>query len=209
MTGFSLIETMRWDPSVGIARERLHRARLRNSARKLGFAGHDAAWNAVETKAAGLGEVSRLRLELFADGGFEVTAAPFAVQADDGVWTVRVAKEARLASGIPLLRHKTSERSIYDAARAEFGRADVDEVLLLNEKDEVCEGTITNVFVETEDGGLLTPPLSSGCLAGVLRMSLICAKRARVARLTRADLENRVFHVGNSLRGLIRAKLPE
>lgn len=207
MTGFSLIETMRCEPSAGIARARLHHARLRNSARKLGFAGHEAAWDAVKAKAADLAQESRLRLELFADGRFDIAAASFRQQTEDTVWTVHVAAHARLASGMPLLRHKTSERSIYDAARAEFDRAEADEVLLLNEKDEICEGTITNIFVEAGDGMFLTPPLSSGCLAGVLRTSLICARRARVERLSVKDLENRALYVGNSLRGLIRAKL--
>jgi 4-amino-4-deoxychorismate lyase len=207
VSDFSLIETMRWEPSTGIARAKLHHARLRNSANKLGFASHGAAWEAVEAKAAELAETSRLRLELFADGRFGVAAVPFSLQADDTVWIVRVATEARLASGMPLLRHKTSQRSIHDAARAEFDKAEADEVLLLNEKDEVCEGTITNVFVEAGDDILLTPPLSCGCLAGVLRTSLICAKRARVARLSVDDLKEQPFHVGNSLRGLIRAKL--
>ena len=32
----------------------------------------------------------------------------------------------------------------------------------------LCEGTGTNIFVEHE-GRLVTPPLSSGCLAGVTR----------------------------------------
>ena len=206
MSGFSLIETMRWEPSTGIARAKLHHARLRNSARKLGFAGHAAAWDAVEAKTAELTQTSRLRLELFADGRFDIAAVPFTLQADDTVWTVRAATKARLASSMSLLRHKTSERSTYDAARAEFDKADADEVLLLNEKGEICEGTITNVFVEREDGALLTPPLSSGCLAGVLRTSLICTRRARIARLSIAELESQPFYVGNSLRGLIRAK---
>lgn len=43
-----------------------------------------------------------------------------------------------------------------------------DEAVLANTRDELCEGTGTNVFVET-DGEILTPPLSSGCLAGVTR----------------------------------------
>lgn len=207
MSGFSLIETMRWEPSTGIARARLHHARLRNSAHKLGFTGHEAAWSAIEAKTSELTQTSRLRLELFMDGRFDIAAVPFTLQADDTVWTVRLAAKARLASGMPLQRHKTSQRSIYDAARAEFDKVEADEVLLLNEKDEICEGTITNVFVEAEDKVLLTPALSSGCLAGVLRTSLICARRARVARLSVADLESMPLYVGNSLRGLIRAKL--
>lgn len=207
MTDFSLIETMRGEPDAGILRANLHRARLGNSARKLGFAGYEEAWNAILRTASGLSETSRLRLELFATGRFEITSAPFALQSEDTVWTVGIARTARLDSTRPLLRHKTSLRNVYDAARAEFGKADADEVILLNEKGEVCEGTITNVFVEADDGTLLTPPLSCGCLAGTLRTSLLCRKVARVAKIMPDDLGNRTFHVGNSLRGLIRAKL--
>ena len=37
---------------------------------------------------------------------------------------------------------------------------------------ELCEGTASNVFVE-RDGELVTPPLSSGCLAGITRELLL------------------------------------
>ena len=42
------------------------------------------------------------------------------------------------------------------------------EAIFANTRDEVCEGTGSNVFFEY-DGRLVTPPLSSGCLAGVTR----------------------------------------
>lgn len=206
MTALSLIETMRAEPATGILRARLHTARLRNSVRKLGFAGHEQAWRAVLERAATITEPSRLRLELFADGRFEIAAAPFTLQPSDTVWAVRIASGARLDSTKPILRHKTSLRDVYDAARGEYGREDADEVLLLNERGEVCEGTITNLFIEA-GGMLLTPPLSAGCLAGVLRTSLICGRKARVARIGADDLAGQPFYVGNSLRGLIRAKL--
>ena len=118
-----------------------------------------------------------------------------------------MAQHARLRSSDPILRHKTSKRGVYDAARAEHRRDAIDEVILLNERDEVCEGTITNIFVDDGSGTLLTPPLSSGCLAGILRTSLICGKKARNQRLTLDDLKRQPFYVGNSLRGLVRATL--
>jgi 4-amino-4-deoxychorismate lyase len=204
---FSLIETMRWEPGAGIARLDLHRARFGNSARKLGFAGHHAAWNALLARAALLSETSRLRLELFADGRFEIAAVAFALQPGDTIWTVRITETVRLYSTRPLLRHKTSLRQAYEAARASFTKAEADEVLLLNEKGEVCEGTITSLFVDRGDGRLITPPLSSGCLAGILRTSLLCRKKARVERIMPDDLAAHRFYVGNSLRGLIRARL--
>ena len=42
------------------------------------------------------------------------------------------------------------------------------EALFANSRDEVCEGTGSNVFYEHE-GRLCTPPLSSGCLGGITR----------------------------------------
>ncbi|MGB7981201.1 MAG: aminotransferase class IV [Candidatus Nanopelagicales bacterium] len=42
------------------------------------------------------------------------------------------------------------------------------EALLSNLRDEVCEGTGSNIFLVIDDE-LLTPPLASGCLAGITR----------------------------------------
>ena len=47
-----------------------------------------------------------------------------------------------------------------------------DEALFANTAGNLCEGTGSNVFVGL-DGALLTPPLSSGCLAGVTRALLV------------------------------------
>lgn len=43
-----------------------------------------------------------------------------------------------------------------------------EEALMANTRGELCEGTASNVFVVT-DGVLRTPPLDSGCLAGITR----------------------------------------
>ena len=48
-----------------------------------------------------------------------------------------------------------------------------DEVILLNERGEVAECTSANVFLVDADGRVWTPPLSSGCLAGVTRAVLL------------------------------------
>lgn len=207
MNDFSLIETMHYEPGTGVARFNLHMARLRNSAKVLGFAGADHAHSALLRYVAEQAGPMRLRLELLPDGRHEITSAPYMPLPVDTVWKMRIASTARLTSTDPILRHKTSKRAVYDAARAEYDRGDADEVILLNEKNEVCEGTITNIFVDDGAGGLLTPPLSSGCLAGVLRTSLLCAKRSRSRRLAVDDLRRKPFYVGNSLRGLIRAEL--
>jgi 4-amino-4-deoxychorismate lyase len=203
--GFSLIETMRHEPATGFLRLDLHLARLSASAEALGFAGAGAARDALvalEKTASPM----RVRLELFASGRIEITTAPFHPVEDGTVWRLKIAR-TRLSSRDPLLCHKTSRRGVYDAARAEFDRGEADEVLLLNEKGAVCEGTITTLFVDDGAGGLVTPPLSAGLLAGVLRAELLCRKKARVAPIFPRDLAGKSLYLGNSLRGLIPARL--
>jgi len=46
------------------------------------------------------------------------------------------------------------------------------EAIFANTRDEVCEGTGSNIFFEY-DGALVTPPLGSGCLAGITRELVI------------------------------------
>ncbi|MBX4938322.1 aminotransferase class IV family protein [Rhizobium binae] len=206
MTDFSLIETLRWQPGDGFIRLRLHLARLSRSARRLGFPQPIEAAAKLEDVVAGSAGPLRLRLTLDRQGRIEVTSAAFVPLAPETVWTVRIA-ETRLDSTDRLLRHKTTRRAVYEAGRAEYTAAEADEVILLNERGEVCEGTITSVFLDDGTGTLRTPPISCGLLAGVLRTELICARKARVGRLTLADLDAGTLYIGNSLRGLIRANL--
>ncbi|NLT71732.1 MAG: 4-amino-4-deoxychorismate lyase [Verrucomicrobiaceae bacterium] len=55
--------------------------------------------------------------------------------------------------------------------------AGADEALFGNTRDELCEGTWSNVFLY-RDGTFLTPPLSSGCLPGVTRALVLDLGRA-------------------------------
>jgi len=203
--GFSLIETLRWEPEGGYLRLPLHLARLQHSACELGFAFSREAADDALARAAGGGGPLRVRLVMSRDGDCTVAAQPFRPFAPGTVWRLAIA-ETRLDPGEPLLRYKTTLRQRYDAARAEFDPAVADEVLLLNKRGEVCEGTITNLFVRA-DGTWLTPPLSCGLLAGVLRAEMLATGQAREAVLAPGDLAGAELAVGNSLRGLIAARL--
>ncbi|MGF7005536.1 aminotransferase class IV family protein [Aminobacter sp. BE322] len=206
--GFELIETLRWEPQGGFLRGERHLARLAASAAVLGFACDRTAVEQALARAVGGDAPLRVRLTLSAGGKAEVTAQAFVPLPPDTVWTLRIAA-TRLSSTDALLRHKTTRRQAYDAARTEFAREDADEVILLNEAGEVCEGTITSVFLDMGDGGpLKTPALACGLLAGVLRGEMIDRGEAVEARLTVDDLAgaSKIF-VGNSLRGLIAARL--
>ena len=205
--GIELIETLRFEPDEGFLRLERHLARLQGSARELGFACDPAAVRAALGRAVDGAEAARrVRLTLSPAGVASATAQPFSPQPPDAVWRVRLA-ETRLDSGGALLCHKTTRREVYDRARGEFTTAEADEVLLSNERGEVCEGTITNLFVDCGDGGpLLTPALSCGLLPGVLRAEMTEAGKAVESVLTVDDLRAaKTVFVGNSLRGMIRA----
>jgi 4-amino-4-deoxychorismate lyase len=204
---FSLIETLRWEPGTGFLRLEQHLRRLSRSADALGFRQPQDAQEQLKA-AVGGEQALRVRLTMNYRGRIEVTTIPFEPEPEGKIWRLRIAGQ-RLASDDTLFRHKSTRRDPYDVARAEFTREEADEVLLLNERGELCEGTITNLFVEAGDGQLLTPPLTCGLLPGVLRADLIRERRARSEVLKPSDLKDRKVFVGNSLRGLIAAVLVE
>ncbi len=197
-----LIETLGWDGSRLVRLDR-HLDRLEQSARRLGWpCDREAARAALESATATVTEIGPLRLRLTLDraGRIEVTSAPLAPTA--GPWRLGLAG-ARLASDDPWLTLKTTRRAVYDQARAALPEG-CDEVIFLNERDEVCDGTITTVFFD--DGtGLCTPPLASGLLPGVLRADLL-EGGAQEKILKARDLPQVRLWVGNSLRGLIPAR---
>jgi len=206
--GFELIETLRFEPDTGFVRADAHLARLAASASMLGFRCDPAAVRgAMQQAVAAGGGTQRLRVSLARDGRVACAAVPFTPLPADTCWRIAVAR-TRLDSRDPLLAHKTTRRALYDAARREFPVAEVDEVLLLNERDEICEGTITNLFLRPEVGSLVTPDRSSGLLPGILRANLIAEGQATTAIVTVGELTCApALCVGNSLRGLIEARL--
>lgn len=192
-----LIETLGWDGKHLVRLDR-HLARLERSAARLGWACDRAAARAALEAATGPAPL-RLRLTLDREGHLEVTSAPLAPVTVP--WRIGLAP-ARLASDDPWLTLKTTRRAAYDRARATLPEG-VDEVIFLNERHEVCDGTITSVFYD--DGtGLCTPPLTAGLLPGILREEMI-ANGAREKPLLAGDLPHVPLWVGNSLRGLIPA----
>jgi 4-amino-4-deoxychorismate lyase len=187
--GLKLIETVLWDGSAA-PRWALHRERLRRSTGLLG-------WGCPEVAPEGPAHAARLRLTVDRDGVVEwIVAALPPVKAE---WRVGVASE-RLAADDPWLRVKSTKREVYDRARAALPEG-LDEVVFLNERGEVCDGSITSVFFDRGQG-MRTPPLACGLLPGVLRAELGCPEEV----LRAEDLPKVRLWVGNALRGLIPAR---
>ena len=183
-----------------------HLRRLGSSAKDLGFACNVAVIrngllaHAAENAAA----VHRVRLTLTHAGAWEIASAAFS---DDSSPKRALVAADVLDAHYYLLRHKTTARSRYDRVLASLTACpDVFDAIFLNTRGEVCEGARSNVFVERA-GTLLTPPLASGLLPGVLRQHLLESWRAVEQVLTLADLAGRPFYLGNALRGLVPVTL--
>lgn len=202
----TLRETIRWEPQSGFQRIDQHMRRLLRSADALGFRPPANALKALEKEVSGETPLC-VTVVMNYKGELDIATSPFEPLPAESVWRVRIAEKTRLDSSDTFYRHKSSRREPYDAARAEFSEKDVDEVLILNERGELCEGSMTSLFVEMPDGQLLTPPLDSGILPGVLRADLIRERKARGQVLKTGDLAGKRLFVGNSLHGLIAAEL--
>jgi len=184
--GLKLIETLLWDGSAA-PRWPLHLARLHRSAKVLG-------WTCPPISLPTPDHPARLRLTLDAAGTVVWETGP--LPPAKSPWRLGLAG-ARLSSADPWLRIKSTRREIYDQARAALP-SDLDEAVFLNERGEVCDGTITTVFFDRGQG-LRTPPLTSGLLPGVLRAEIACPEEVLLAE----DLPHVRLWVGNALRGLI------
>ncbi|MGB5559445.1 MAG: aminotransferase class IV family protein, partial [Paracoccaceae bacterium] len=192
-----VIETLCYDPAAGMMRRDLHLARMALTCARLSIPLDQPQ---VLTHLAGIGGSDRLRVRISIGrtGDIDLVCHPLPDQ--PAIWRVAISPD-RLRSDDPWLSVKTTVRRLYDNARAALPDG-VDEVIFLNERAEVCEGTISNIFVASGDR-LLTPPVSCGLLPGILRETLLRDGTAEAAVLKVADLAAApAVFVGNSARGL-------
>jgi len=205
---FDLIETMEFNPEIGIALLELHLERMKTSAAALGFAfDRHAARNQIQALCFEIDQPAKLRLMLARSGAIALETGPLPPRFEGAAKVVPLPHP--LDPGDWRLAHKTSDRGFYEDALAGARTHGGDEALLVRADGLVTEGSWCSVFVsETSDpeGALLTPPASLGLLPGVLRAYLTEKGRVREAELTLDDLAEG-FLLGNSVRGLFQAEL--
>lgn len=200
MTDFRLIETMRVAEAGEVALLDRHLQRLRQSARHFSFK-YDSERIRERIHEAVPRTPSSLRLLLSQNGDVEISSGPLPAGHAEHLKlsTVRVNSRDRF------LYHKTTRRDIYEKARQ--GCDASTDVILVNERDEITETTITNLAV-FRDGAWVTPAISCGLLPGVYRAEL----------LARGDIVEGIIHSDdlifsdpvrcfNALRGMFEAEL--
>ena len=185
VVGDGVFETIKVAAGVPFAMTR-HLQRLRKSALGLGLPEPDLEAirvGAMEVAAAaGPPPLARMRITFTAGRaplGSERTAGspataivamaaqPFPAAAVDVVTVPWPRNERGALSGLKTTSYGENVRAL--AYANERGGS---EAIFANTIGQLCEGTGTNIFV-VKGGRLLTPPLASGCLAGVTRALVI------------------------------------
>ena len=181
--GDGLFETIEATNSEPFALGR-HLARMRRSAAALHI---DPGYTDAEL-AAGIAEVlaatpsdGLIRLTVSAGAGplgsgrYEGEATVIIATAAGKTWgdttdivTVEWARNDRGA--LAGVKSTSYAENVLGLRRAT--EAGATEAIFPNTRGNLCEGTGTNIFIE-HGGRLITPPLSSGCLAGVTRELLL------------------------------------
>ncbi len=217
---FRLLETMLWcdeadslsnfhfDDLIDLPKEKVgignivlfneHLKRLRDSAGYFNFSyNRELIVNSITQRCLGLeGGKYRIRFLLDKDGEAEIQVTPIL---DKNNFLVFDIAANTTDSKDAFVYHKTTFREVYEKAIKQY--SECDEVILVNEKGEITEGTTSNLLVRIHEQWF-TPPVSSGLLGGVLRNYLVEKGKVKERVLHTDDLEkaSEIFFI-NSVRG--------
>lgn len=197
---FALLETMRCQKGISLLP--LHMQRISDSAQYFGIPYDEARLRSELTAAIRLcGDTeSKVRVELGGNGAALITTEPLSPVAWGG--RLLLADECTCSTNL-FLRHKTTQREFYERQLAAARALGFDEVVFLNERSEVTEGAISNIFFLV-DGRWLTPGLVSGVLPGVQRAHVLRSfKNTEETKISIDDLHLiKSICVTSALRGI-------
>ncbi|MCH7972777.1 MAG: aminodeoxychorismate synthase component I [Bacteroidetes bacterium] len=113
-----------------------------------------------------------------------------------------ILSEKRISSNNTFQYFKTTNRKIYSDEYQNWQNEDFFDVIFLNEKEELAEGSISNIFIKIK-GNWFTPKIESGILNGIERDKLLKENsNIKEAIITFDDLFNAEnIMLTNSLKG--------
>ena len=208
-TPIQLIETMRVDPGRRITLMAWHQARLKKSCRDLGYTwpGQDL-YSAIQQHLLQLNAAGVFRLRILVEPCGRYLIESGDLPATPALVDLYLSADAVDAED-PWLQHKTTHRPRYAAAQEWLNKnSDAFDLVFFNQHEQLCEGSRSNIYIESNVGAWITPPSSCGLLAGVQRQALLDRGLAQEGLLTRKDLLTaRSIRVSNALRGWVPARL--
>ncbi|MES2024522.1 MAG: aminodeoxychorismate synthase component I [Pseudomonadota bacterium] len=204
---FELFETIYATREQGCRYLDRHLQRLRASATYFDFVFDEEKIRASLSEACAhlaAGSAHRLRFALKQDGSNAIQTAALS-QLETPV-KILLAEQTTTANDV-FLRHKTTIRTVYDAAWRAAEQQGAFDKLFCNTQGQVTEGGRSTFFVKLH-GRWYTPPLSAGLLPGVMRGVLLDDPEwnAQEKILTLDDVRNaEEIVVCNALRGVLPA----
>ena len=194
---FSLLETILWQPQNGYFVLNYHLQRLQDSANYFGF---NVNINNVKTQLDQLtksfyNQDYKLRLLLDSQGEIIYETIPLLPVNNQEFVKLGMCCTPIDSTNI-FLYHKTTNRQVYEIAKAAF--PDCDDVLLWNERGEITETCIGNIVVDL-NGELLTPPVKCGLLAGTFRANLLekCKIREEIITVEMLKYSQRIYIINS------------
>jgi para-aminobenzoate synthetase/4-amino-4-deoxychorismate lyase len=194
---FSLLETILWQPQNGYFVLNYHLQRLQDSANYFGF---NVNINNVKTQLDQLTKTFSNRdykLRLFLDSQGEIIYETIPLLPVNNQEFVKLGICCTPVDSTNIfLYHKTTNRQVYEIAKAAF--PDCDDVLLWNERGEITETCIGNIVVDL-NGELLTPPVKCGLLAGTFRANLLekCKIGEEIITLEMLKYSHRIYIINS------------
>jgi para-aminobenzoate synthetase/4-amino-4-deoxychorismate lyase len=206
---FGMLESVFWESGYRLLDR--HMKRLKDSADYFDYPlDLDFLYKRLQDNENKLrsGRRYKVRLELNSRGEVAMDNLELAAAAELDAPLKVMISPVKTDSADRFLYHKTTYRRLYDE---EYQKATIGgwaDVLFVNEKDQITEGAISNIFIE-KDGCWYTPPVECGLLPGVYRSYLLDQNpRIKEAILEVKDLEAAdTVYICNSIRGLRKVSL--
>jgi len=122
---------------------------------------------------------------------------------------IKIAPE-RTDSSNTFLYHKSTNRELYNRYMQKAQNENIADYIFLNERDEITEGAITNIFVQ-QGKILFTPSIMSGVLPGIFRGEILRTDQNAVEKVIKMDDLRRAdsIFLCNSVRGRYKVTLSE
>jgi para-aminobenzoate synthetase/4-amino-4-deoxychorismate lyase len=201
---FQLLETLLFDGEYSLLEE--HIERMKSSAVYFGFEFDERGIRSALQDIANRNPSAPQRVRLTSTPAGKVQIERRELSAHR-FGRARISS-VQVSSRNHFLYHKTTHRDVYERELAAAVDAGCDDSLFFNERGELTEGAVHNVFI-VKDGVWKTPPVKSGLLPGTFRGRFLrdhASARADVLALDdvlRAD----EIYLCNSVRGMQLVKL--
>ena len=206
---FQLIETLLWTPKKGYFLLEEHLRRLRKSAEYFDFLCDQEHLREKLNKEKVKFKPNanhRIRLLLFKDGRIKITSSKLEKNLNQNYIAF---SNQKISSRNIFLYHKTTNRKLYNEEYQKYQKLGYFDVIFQNEKGEITEGAISNIFIK-KNGIYYTPPVECGLLDGVYRRYFMSrnGKKVREKILYKEDLlAADEIYLTNAVRGMVKVNL--